>query len=223
MTFPFGAGVDTIAYDINDAGQVAGRFIDANGDRHPFVWTKAGGLVDLGTLGGDVGFGYGINQVGQIVGRSAASGENPLIATLWNGGGDRPPDCSVVSATPNQLWPPNHQLIEVALSGATDADGNTLAVTITGVTQDEPVNGAGDGSTAPDAGFSFASSADRVQLRKERAGGGDGRVYRIAFTADDGAGGVCSGVAVVGVPHSKGGTAVDSGGAFNSFDPFPQP
>ena len=48
--------------------------------------------------------------------------------------------------------------------------------------QDEPVNGLGDGDTAPDASGIGTST---VQIRSERADNGDGRVYHISFTATD--------------------------------------
>jgi hypothetical protein len=35
-------------------------------------------------------------------------------------------------------------------------------------------------------------------LRAEHSGTGDGRVYRVVFTADDGDGGVCSGAVLMG-------------------------
>jgi len=49
-----------------------------------------------------------------------------------------------------------------------------------------------------------------VQLRAERSGTGDGRVYRISFTASDGKDN-CSGTVFVGVPHDHSGAgAVDT-------------
>src|SRR5207249_4845901 len=57
-----------------------------------------------------------------------------------------PPACSAAVATPAELWPPNHQLVAVSIVGVTDGDLNPPTVTITGVTQDEPV-----GATCPDA------------------------------------------------------------------------
>jgi hypothetical protein len=58
-----------------------------------------------------------------------------------------------------------------------------------------------------------------VYVRSERSGNGNGRVYRIAYTASDGKGGNCSGSVTVGVPHDqgKGRKPVDSGGSYNSF------
>ncbi len=45
-------GSNSFAYGTNDAGQVVGVSSMANGDNHAFLWTAAGGMVDLGTLGG---------------------------------------------------------------------------------------------------------------------------------------------------------------------------
>ena len=126
------------------------------------------------------------------------------------------PVCTALSAGP-ALWPPNHKLVTVTATGATDPDGNTLTTTITGVTQDEPLLGLGSGDTSPDA-VAVGGSPDQVQLRAERDGTGDGRVYRIAVTVTDGVGGSCTGTAIVTVPHDQSGApAVDSGLVVNSF------
>ena len=129
---------------------------------------------------------------------------------------NEPPDCSAVAAGPDLLWPPNHKLVLVTLGGATDPDGDPVTLTITGVTQDEPVDELGDGNTAPDA--APGTTPNTVRVRAERSGRGDGRVYRIAFTAGDGSGGTCSGVVTVGVPKSVKRTPVDS--APPSYDSF---
>jgi hypothetical protein len=129
---------------------------------------------------------------------------------------NRPPDCSGVTASPTILWPPNHKLHTVTVVGATDPEGDAVTITITGVSQDEPVNGVGDGNTSSDA--VAGATAAQVQLRAERAGGGDGRVYLIAYTATDPSGASCSGTVTVSVPHDQNGaSAVESGAAYNSF------
>ena len=119
-----------------------------------------------------------------------------------------PPGCATVAPSRATLWPPNHKLRTITLTGATDPDSDPVAITITGVTQDEPVDGRGDGNTSPDA--VLGPAAGQARLRAERAGGGDGRVYTIAFTAKDPSGASCSGSVTVSVPHDRGGTAVDS-------------
>jgi hypothetical protein len=116
-----------------------------------------------------------------------------------------PPVCGGVAPSRASLWPPNHKLRTIDVAGATDPDGGPVAITITGVTQDEPVNGRGDGNTSPD--HVLGPAAGQVRLRAERAGGGDGRVYTIAFVATDPGGLSCSGNVVVTVPHDRRGQA----------------
>lgn len=130
-----------------------------------------------------------------------------------------PPDCSGVTASQESLWPPNHKLRSITLSGGSDPDGDSVTLSVTGVTQDEPLNGRGDGDTAPDA--RSGASSNEVLLRAERSGTGDGRVYEISFTGDDGRGGRCQGSVTVGVPHDQGhgSTAVDSGQTVDSYGP----
>jgi hypothetical protein len=125
-----------------------------------------------------------------------------------------------VIASPSVLLKPNHKFVLVTLSGATDPDGDTLTYTITGVTQNEPVWGLGNGDKAPDA--KVGPSSHSVYLRAERKGTGKGRVYRISFTVTDGHGGSCSGVVKVGVPHDRHHPVIDSGHSFNSFSTPPR-
>ncbi len=122
-----------------------------------------------------------------------------------------PPLASAARPTVASLWPPSHQLVAVGIVGVTDAN-NSVTITITGVTQDEPTNGLGDGDTGVDA---IINPDGTVLLRAERDGRGDGRVYRISFTASD-LEGSSSGVVTVTVPHSPQKPALDSGGSFNS-------
>lgn len=121
---------------------------------------------------------------------------------------NRPPDCSAAFADPDVLWPPNHKFQTVTIMGVTDPDGDPVTITITDVTQDEPVNGLGDGNTASDAANINGASVD---IRAERSGLGDGRVYHILFTATDDQGATCQGDVTVSVPHDQSGApAVDS-------------
>ncbi len=122
-----------------------------------------------------------------------------------------PPLAAAAQPTTSVLWPPNHRLVAVGITGVTDPNNNAT-ITITGVTQDEPTNGLGDGDTAVDA---VINADGTVLLRSERSGSGDGRVYRIFFTASD-LEGSTSGMVLVRVPHSVKKPAVDSGSIFDS-------
>lgn len=128
-----------------------------------------------------------------------------------------PPACELAQAVPAGLWPPNHKLASVNVTGVSDPENDALTLTITKVTQDEPVDGLGDGDTSPDAVIQGA----KALLRAERSGNGNGRVYQLYFTADDGQGGVCSGSVKVSVPHSKnqGDSALDDGQFYDSIQP----
>jgi hypothetical protein len=130
-------------------------------------------------------------------------------------GGNQPPDCRSPAPSVTSLWPPNHKFEDIDIVGVTDPDGDPVVITIDAILQDEVVDDGGDGSSAPDGvgvGNSFAS------LRAERAGDGNGRVYHVSFTADDGQGGSCQGEVRVGVPKSRGkeGSPVDDGALHDS-------
>jgi len=128
-----------------------------------------------------------------------------------------PPACAGAFADPGQLWPPNHKWKAIAIGGVTDPDGDEVVVTIDSILQDEPVDaiGNGDGNTCPDGDGVGTGSAS---VRAERAGGGDGRVYHIGFTATDASGDTCQGTVAVCVPHDQGNgnECIDQGGLFDS-------
>ena len=125
------------------------------------------------------------------------------------------PVCTAATTGLGTLWPPNHKYVAGQIAGVTDPDGNPITLTITGITQDEPVNSTADGDTSPDATI---GSGGAFKVRAERAGTGDGRVYRVAFTATDGLGGECSGVGRIGVPHDQGGRPAPIDSAPPSYD-----
>jgi hypothetical protein len=116
------------------------------------------------------------------------------------------------------IWPPNHKFVAIDILGVTETDSNTSTITIDSIFQDEAVDAAGSGNTSPDG-----QGMDTVmaQVRAERVGSGNGRVYHIGFTADDGNGGTCSGEVLVGVPKNQGeqDTPVDDGALHDSTVP----
>ena len=127
-------------------------------------------------------------------------------APSWQPIVNRPPDCSSVTPSRPVLTTQNRKLVPVTLEAASDADGDPVTFIVDGVTQDEPVLSRGD-RTSPDA---VDRGDGELSVRAERAGRGDGRVYRIAFTASDGRGGSCSDTTTVTVPRKKHRPGVDS-------------
>jgi hypothetical protein len=56
-----------------------------------------------------------------------------------------------------------------------------------------------------------------AQVRAERRGNGNGRVYTVYFTATDGHGGSTPSSVKVRVPKNANNNAIDEGALFNSF------
>jgi chitodextrinase len=142
-------------------------------------------------------------------------GTRSFAEAIVGAGSNRPVICNAAKPSVGALWPPNHKFVPLGIAEIMDPDDDPVTITITGVTQDEPVNGLGDGDTSPDA---TGVGTSVVKLRAERSGTGDGRVYHIDFTADDGKGGACAGAVTVCVPHdrAKGGACADQGRLFDS-------
>ena len=92
-------GTNGISTWMNNNGQVTGNS-NLAGDQtsHVFVWDRAQGLKDLGTLpGGSFSYSYWINDAGDVVG--AGDNGTTILAILWNKGavtnlGTLPGDCN---------------------------------------------------------------------------------------------------------------------------------
>ncbi len=111
-----------------------------------------------------------------------------------------PPVIANPSANPSVLWPPNHKMVNVTVNySVTDNCGPVTCVL--SVSSNEPINGTGDGDTAPDWEI---VDANHVRLRAERAGNGAGRIYTITITCRDSAGNSSSKSVTVRVPISQG-------------------
>ncbi|HEY6877332.1 MAG TPA: hypothetical protein VI299_04900 [Polyangiales bacterium] len=125
------------------------------------------------------------------------------------------PARSVLTPRVMTLWPPNHKLHTISVEdcvGVYDAcDPEVTAEFIWG-SSDEPVDSIGDGHHEPDIIF---EGCDRVQLRSERQGPKDGRVYKLGVRAVDGAGNVTLGACTVVVDHDQRGVlGADSGESY---------
>ena len=100
----------------------------------------------------------------------------------------------------NSLWPPNHTMKEVTVGiTSTDNCGGSNTCAITSVSSNEPENGTGDGDLSPDWQM---IAPDKVMLRAERAGNGDGRIYTITITCTDASGNTATQTTTVRVSHN---------------------
>ena len=86
-------GPDSFGMFINDSGQITGfSFTDSIPSPttgiptiDPFLWDGSR-MIDLGTLGGTVGFGNGLNNRGQVIGFSNIAGDVASHAFIWERG-----------------------------------------------------------------------------------------------------------------------------------------
>ncbi len=109
-----------------------------------------------------------------------------------------------LSVSPSSLWPPNHKMVTITASIAvTDTCDLAPSIRLVSITSDEPDNGTGDGNTSPDVlGAELGTDDRQFQLRAERAGNGDGRVYTITYAAEDASHNITMRQATVEVPHN---------------------
>jgi CSLREA domain-containing protein len=128
---------------------------------------------------------------------------------------NNPPDCTAARPSVVTIWPPDKKPYPVSVIGITEPDGDPVTITFTGIYQDEPV---GSNDASPD-GWGVGTST--AEIRAERAGNSDGRVYHLFFTAADGQGGSCQGVVRVGITHDQGGNLdpIDGGPLHDSTRP----
>jgi hypothetical protein len=196
---------------------------DPDTDPLSFAWTQVGGAPVVALTGANTATpsftappvsGSATLTFELVVSDGQLPSAPAQVAITVNNGAPR---CDLALASASLLWPPNHGMRPIGITNVSDPDDANLAITVTGVTQDEPVNGLGDGDTSPDAVVQGAG----VLIRAERDGGGNGRVYRVHFSADDGQGGTCTGTVEVGVPKSMkpGNAPVDDGQSYDSTQP----
>jgi hypothetical protein len=146
-----------------------------------------------------------VNMVYVVFGRETYRQEYENLSNV-------PPNCMSVHPNRATLWPPNHQMTTITIMGVSDLNHDPVTIHIIGIHQDEPTR-ANPGDQAPDG---TGIGRPIAQVRAERAGPGDGRVYHVSFTANDERGGTCNGEVLVSVPHDQAHRAIDSGASFDS-------
>jgi len=177
------------------AGQEVVFTVDADGDGNSETYTAttdASGLASVsvapsGSLGSTAT--YSATWDGGVV-QASDTGTIAVVDTT-------PPIMTDPSVSPVSLWPPNHKLVPVSVdASATDACGGPAACQIASVGSNEPIDGLGDGDTAPDWTITGPLSA---KLRAERSGMGAGRIYTITVECADASGNAASDTTTVTV------------------------
>jgi hypothetical protein len=130
------------------------------------------------------------------------------------------PPVITLSTTDISIWPPNHDyrtfnVSDFVASATSNCDPNVDAsdVVIASVSSDEPEDNllGADGTTLND--IVIAADCKSVDLRAERDGNLNGRVYTITFKVTDSFGNTTTATATVSVPiNQSGGAAVNGPG-----------
>jgi sugar lactone lactonase YvrE len=236
---PYPLGVTTVALSVSDGKETASCSASAtvNDCQPPAISCPPVQTVECSNGGGSATIAAtATDNCGAATATCTPSsgtfpvGTTPVTCVASDGAGNSSNCASsvaVVDTTPpvvggrltvDALWAPNHKYRGVSLADCgievTDACGGNLGLPssaeITCVTSDELDNTGGDGDATQDI---VVTSATTVNLRAERDGRADGRVYRIGFRVRDAAGNPTEGTCVVTVPHDQSPpvAAVDSG------------
>lgn len=98
------------------------------------------------------------------------------------------PRLTAVGVAPARLWPPNHQMVPVRVTAVADDNcPEAVSCRIVAIESSEPEDGLGDGNTSVDWQITGDLSAD---LRAERSGLNDARIYSLSIECADAAGNV---------------------------------
>jgi hypothetical protein len=169
---------------------------DPDGDALGFVWTGSFGAAAGPTP--TVLLGLGAHEITLLVddGRGGTDTDTVTVVVVDT----TPPELSV-SGLPDQLWPPNHELVRIRPSVVVFDATDSAPVVSLSITSSEPGNARGDGDTAVDF---VVHGPDDFELRAERSGSGPGRVYTLEWIATDSEGNSARVAAGVTVPKSRG-------------------
>ena len=198
----------------------------APANRHTFqIWLGINNAEDIQlAYGPNTGNGNGHLTVG-AENRNGTSGGNYLfnppggpfdfttLRVTTTGNPDLIPPVITLKNTPTNLWPPNHKYstfnVSSLVASASDNCGGSLNVNdvkIARVSSDEAEDGPGDdGATLQDIVINNTCRA--VQLRGERNGAGNGRIYTIELAIADASGNVGTASVQVAVPLNQAGLA----------------
>ncbi|MFC1725742.1 FISUMP domain-containing protein [candidate division KSB1 bacterium] len=111
-----------------------------------------------------------------------------------------------LSVSPEKLWPPDHQMFEIAVNIVVNDDTDPEPqVKLVSITSNGSDNSKGDGNFINDIqSADFGTDDSSFFLRAERSGNGEGRIYTIIYSAIDFSGNIAFDTAYVKVEHDKG-------------------
>ena len=215
-TLLFGQRYDFTGAPVGSEFQIAsdiwGGYLPAvtmDDDRNAWAsWTKDGAIFAQGfdPTGALIGTEFQVNSFagsGQVSPRIVINNNGHAVVAWYGSGQDgdgagifaqrfhenRPPSCKSAIAVPSNLFSNDHAFHVIDIANVSDPDGDAVTLTVDEIYQDERVNARTGGVTVPD-GQGVGTNA--AEVRDEHLAFGNGRTYRIYFTAEDEWGASCS-------------------------------
>lgn len=209
---PTGGGV----YEINSDVILGGFVSDYDGDFLSYLWKDGENELFSGIIqaipGGDPvqlpndiisNLTLGVHIIALFVDDGI---NNPVSSEITVEVVDTGPPTLAPVSNKTILWPPNHQMEDITIE-ANAWDNSGIMPTLTAsVYSNEPEEGLGDGDMTPDWTEPVIDQENGIislQLRAERSGSGDGRIYTISITAEDQSGNTSTVNIEIIVPHDK--------------------
>jgi hypothetical protein len=199
------AGPDLTVEQASHAGtqvKLNGTATDICSERFNFTWSEKGAVLATTTNATNTTLTYTFNLGTHILTLNATDqagntgSDNVTVKVI-----DTTPPQLNVTATPSDLWPPDHTYVEVKVNAtAFDICDPSPKITFVSIKSNEPDNGLGDGNTVNDIVIINDFTFD---LRAERSGTGSGRTYTITYMATDASNNTATVSVMVTVPHNQ--------------------
>jgi hypothetical protein len=209
---PTGGG----SYEIFTPVILGGQVSDFDGDLVSYEWWESSSLIFSGQIQTIVG-GTPVDLPEYVL-CNLGLGDHTL--TLCVSDGINPIACKDIAVKikdtnaptlaplPNKsiLWPPNHKMVGIVVqANASDNSGGPVTLSAA-ASSNEPEDGLGDGDVSPDWTTPVIDQQNGViylQLRAERSGSGNGRVYTVVIVATDASGNSSQASVEIVVPHDQ--------------------
>lgn len=207
----FDQTVEQKTYEGTEVTQI-GHTFDADGDALTYEWKEGEIVLASGTIPAPNEpptetnvtlthiFPPGVHTVTLTVSDGESSSSDDVLIFVQD---TTPPDISV-SVSPDVLWPPNHKMVNIqAVVTVNDVGDLNPIWMLVSIASSEPQEGPGKKHSPDIMGHEPRTADVEFQLRAERLGHGEGRVYTIIYQAADSSGNSVTAEAVVFVPHNN--------------------
>jgi hypothetical protein len=204
-------------YEINSPVTLGGIVSDFDGDLLSYQWLEGSTVLFTGTLQAISGGtpsplpGHTLSNLplgNHSLTLKVSDGINePVYETINVTIVDTTPPVLAPVADKMVLWPPNHKIVDIVIH-VNASDNSGLPLTLSAIiSSNEPESGTGKGDKTPDWTEPQIDQENGIitfQLRAERSGRGNDRIYTITIIVSDSSGNSTTENMMITVPHDRG-------------------